>query len=123
MSTLAVIKSLADETRLRVVGLLEHAGSLCACEIETLLGLNQSNASRHLARLREAGVVNAVREGHWVHYSYADSSPTASIIRELLTAARAEDPTLRADMRRLLDYQSSEYSCETISGWADRQGS
>ena len=58
MSTLDVIKALADETRLRIVGVLEQTDSLCACEIESLLGINQSNASRHLGRLRAAGVVN-----------------------------------------------------------------
>jgi len=65
-----LLKALADETRLGIVALLAH-GELCVCHIESVLELSQPNASRHLAVLRNAGVVAARREGSWMYYRLA----------------------------------------------------
>ena len=100
-----------------MVALLERTETLCACEIEAVLGVNQSNASRHLARLRHAGIIDGDRQGHWVHYTFKRSSPYAPLIAQLLDSARAENPTFETDFQRLNDYQGSEFSCETIGEW------
>ncbi len=70
-----LFKALGDETRLRIVALLSH-GELCVCHLETALGLTQSTTSRHLAVLRNAGVVEPRREGAWVYYRLADQADT-----------------------------------------------
>ena len=59
---------LADPTRLRCVVLLQREGELCVCELVHALDLPQPKVSRHLALLREAGVVEDRRAGQWVHY-------------------------------------------------------
>jgi ArsR family transcriptional regulator, arsenate/arsenite/antimonite-responsive transcriptional repressor len=65
-----LFKALGDETRLRLVALLSH-GELCVCHLEQALELTQSNTSRQLAVLRNAGVVEPRREGSWVYYRLA----------------------------------------------------
>src|SRR2546421_11913982 len=65
-----LFKALGDETRLRIVALLSH-GELCVCHIEHALGISQPNASRHLATLRAAGIVEDRRAGNWVYYRLA----------------------------------------------------
>ena len=60
-------KALADETRLRILALLTH-GELCVCDLMAVLQLPQSTVSRHLAYLRNAGLVDDRRQGVWMYY-------------------------------------------------------
>jgi ArsR family transcriptional regulator, arsenate/arsenite/antimonite-responsive transcriptional repressor len=62
-----LFKALADETRLRLLNILNN-GDLCVCELETILNLSQPNASRHLKALKNAGLVGTHRAGQWIHY-------------------------------------------------------
>ncbi len=59
---------LSDETRLRCLLLMAREGELCVCELTHATGIAQPKVSRHLALLREAGVVRDRREGLWIHY-------------------------------------------------------
>ncbi len=60
--------ALANDTRLRSLMLLSRQPELCVCELTHALGLSQPHISRHLAQLREAGLVSDRREGVWVYY-------------------------------------------------------
>ena len=51
-----IFKALADENRIRILNLLRN-GSLCVCDIEAVLNINQSNASRHLNKLKTAKII------------------------------------------------------------------
>jgi ArsR family transcriptional regulator len=66
-----LFKALADGTRLRILGLL-LTGEVCVCDIHESLRIPQPKASRHLAYLRNAGLVEARREGLWMHYRLAE---------------------------------------------------
>jgi len=63
-----IFKALADETRLRILYLLQRR-ELCVCEIVKILDISQSKASRHLNYLKNAGLVEDRREGVWIYYS------------------------------------------------------
>jgi ArsR family transcriptional regulator len=65
-----LFKALADRTRLRILGLLLD-GEVCVCHIHESLDLPQPKTSRHLAYLRRAGLVEARKDGLWVHYRLA----------------------------------------------------
>jgi ArsR family transcriptional regulator len=64
----ALFSALANQTRLRCLMLLLDHGELCVCELTRALRLSQPHVSRHLALLREGGLVRDRREGLWVHY-------------------------------------------------------
>jgi ArsR family transcriptional regulator, arsenate/arsenite/antimonite-responsive transcriptional repressor len=100
-----LFKALGDPTRLRVVALLTH-GELCVCHIEAALGLPQPTVSRHLAVLRNGGVVATRREGTWVYYRLAPQldAVVKGQLRALVSVfgGRAD---LRADVKRLLQSQ------------------
>lgn len=68
---LRTFKALGDSTRLKIVKLLSGADEVCVCEIMSSLGLNQAAASKALGVLKKAGIVNARRDGRWMHYSMA----------------------------------------------------
>lgn len=63
-----IFKALSDETRLTIMGLVFRHGHLCVCEVEQILGISQSKASRHLRYLRGAGVLEDARDGLIVNY-------------------------------------------------------
>jgi ArsR family transcriptional regulator len=97
-----LFKALGDETRLRIVALLSH-GELCVCHIQEALGLSQPNASRQLAVLRAAGIVEDRREGNWVYYRLLPQGDEACDRQlEALVQAFAERDVLRRDVRKLL---------------------
>jgi ArsR family transcriptional regulator len=80
-----VLKALADPTRVRIVGLLA-GGEICVCHIHDTLKIPQSKASRHLAYLRRAGLVEAEKRGLWVYYRLAPG--TDGVVQALLDAAQ-----------------------------------
>ncbi|MGA0368428.1 MAG: ArsR/SmtB family transcription factor [Kiritimatiellia bacterium] len=65
---LSVYKCLCDETRLRILNLLQ-VSPLCVCHIQHLLDISQVNASRHLSYLRRHGMVETSRFQNWTIYS------------------------------------------------------
>jgi ArsR family transcriptional regulator len=84
MKELATLfKALADESRLRILNLLIKSGELCVCDIEATTGFTQTKVSRHLAYLKEAGLVRDRRQGLWMLYSIA--RPRSEEQRHLLT--------------------------------------
>jgi len=60
--------ALADQTRLRLL-LQMYGGEVCVGDFADALGDSQPKISRHLAYLRNAGIVDTRRNGKWVHYS------------------------------------------------------
>lgn len=65
------LKALAHPTRLAIIESL-RGGEKCVCKILPELGLEQSNASQHLAKMRERGVLDSRRAGNSVYYSVKD---------------------------------------------------
>ncbi len=67
MDLIAIYKCLCDQTRLRLVHLLTQ-GPLCVCHLQSILGAPQVAVSKHLAYLRERGVVESQRHEQWMIY-------------------------------------------------------
>lgn len=95
----AIFKALSDETRLRIIKLLEQ-GELCVCDITAALDMVQPKVSFHLSALKEAGLIKDRKQGKWVHYSLNDKD---LFIRMLLVSAceRMEGATVATDRKRL----------------------
>jgi ArsR family transcriptional regulator len=62
--------ALSDQTRLRLLNLMKN-GEICVCYLQEVLKTNQPKISRHLAYLKRAGLVEARRDGKWMHYRLA----------------------------------------------------
>lgn len=65
----AFFSALSNDIRLRCLMLLQIEGELCVCELTHALTLSQPMISRHLALLRDAGLVSDRRMGQWIYYS------------------------------------------------------
>ena len=96
-----LFKALADATRLRILGLL-LTGEICVCHIHESLKIPQPKASRHLAYLRRAGLVETRRDGLWVHYRMATvADPVLGAIAAAVRHALTHVEVVRRDAVRL----------------------
>ncbi len=84
-------KTLADETRARIALLVTREKELCVCELTCALGVSQPKISRHLALLRESGLLADRRQGQWVYYRLHPDLPdwVIAILKTLLDAHSA----------------------------------
>ena len=82
-----IYAALADPTRLRILSLLAE-DEICVCHIHASLDVPQPTASRHLAYLRKSGLVEARRDGIWMHYRLAkiDNPVVAQVVKAALHA-------------------------------------
>lgn len=68
-------KMMADEIRLRCLLLIARQGELSVCELVTALAEPQPKISRHLAQMRNHGLLRTRRQDQWIFYSVADDLP------------------------------------------------
>jgi DNA-binding transcriptional ArsR family regulator len=91
-----------DETRLRILKLLEH-GELCVCHIMWVLEMGQSRISRHMSILKQAGLVTDRRQGKWVYYCLSTGQHTTDTdsVLDYLRARLNDHLLVQRDQRRL----------------------
>jgi len=106
-----LFKAFADETRLRLLGLLSR-GELCVCDLMKVLGAPQSKVSQHLAALRSAGLVTARREGRWKHYALAKPAGRVHVkLVACLSECFSEMDVLRRDQEKLRKILRAKEGC------------
>jgi len=95
-------KCLSDDTRLRCITLLQKEGKLCVCELTTALELSQPKISRHLASLRQCGLLLDSREGQWVFYQINPILPewASPLLVDALHAVQSSE-VFESDLQRL----------------------
>jgi ArsR family transcriptional regulator len=114
MNLIPIMKALGDETRLRILNLL-NTGELCVCEIEYLLDINQSNASRHLNKLAVINLIKYEKRALYVYYSInkkvLEEYPFLSIFfsKEINKLDKC-----KVDLERLDKYKESGITCEEL---------
>jgi ArsR family transcriptional regulator, arsenate/arsenite/antimonite-responsive transcriptional repressor len=98
-----VFSILSDPTRLRALMLIQSEGEVCVCELTHALQVSQPKVSRHLALMRDAGIVEPRRDGPWMHYRLSHSLPEwARRIVETSHAQLSNFAIFGLDARRLL---------------------
>lgn len=99
---LAITKALADESRLRSIGLLDGR-ELCLCQIVEVLGLAPSTVSKHMSILQQARLVESRKEGRWTYFRLADEESSA-MVHEAIAFVQAgikQDRQGKADQKQL----------------------
>ena len=116
LQTVNYFKCLSDETRLRCMLLLHREGELCVCEITQALDLSQPKISRHLAQLRQCGLLSDHKKGQWVYYKINPVLPEwlRAFLKETLTVVQ-ENSVFQQDilrLQRIADRPGEEKFCE-----------
>ena len=115
-----LFKTLSDQTRVRILALLERK-PLVVQELMEVLGMAQSRVSRHLAILRETGLLEDKRDGTFISYRFV--LPEQGVWADawkLVRTALEDDPTAQRD-RALLE-RVLESRSEAKQGFFDSVG-
>ncbi|QTL97583.1 metalloregulator ArsR/SmtB family transcription factor [Iocasia frigidifontis] len=114
MDLVEIVKALSHENRIRILNLLKQQ-ELCVCELESILDVNQSNASRHLSKLKHERLINSKQRAQWVYYSINEDLFSEHIfLKNILDELDSLD-ICQGDNQRLKKYQASGLSCEELS--------
>lgn len=109
-----IFKSLADETRLRLLVLLQGGNEYCVCDLMQALDMPQSTVSRHLAYLKRNGWLQDRRGGVWMYYSLHNAMEAFLQAQLLLVISNlADSAQCRTDRQRLATYLQNKdaHSC------------
>ncbi|RAK04211.1 ArsR family transcriptional regulator [Halanaerobium saccharolyticum] len=114
MEITEVLKALAHENRIRILNLL--AGSeLCVCELENIMQVTQSNASRHLSKLKQVDLIKGRKRAQWIYYSLnQDLLAEHKFLKNLIEEEIKDWSVAKEDKLRLEKYNASSLSCETL---------
>ncbi|HUJ18352.1 MAG TPA: metalloregulator ArsR/SmtB family transcription factor [Nitrospirota bacterium] len=109
----SLFKALSDETRLRIVKLLEQ-GELCVCDIVAALAMAQSKVSFHLGVLKEAGFIQDRKQGKWIHYRLNDSDMLKRLLM-LSVIERISEDAMKEDKKRLALFKKEKTAKAVIT--------
>lgn len=104
-------KALSEPVRLRIFNLLLQREALCVCDLVTVLSLGQSTVSRHLAYLKNAGIVSAYRDGTWMNYKLINDNLNAVEITHLKSLFESY-PEMQQDLDALIKYEKTPRNCK-----------
>lgn len=93
------LRAAGEPTRLRLLALCA-ARELSVSDIAQIVGQSEPRVSRHLKILGEAGLIERLRQGQWVHYALARSGPAAGFVQGLLGQLDRADQMLAQDRER-----------------------
>jgi len=113
MDLIQIYQCFCDRTRLRILHLLTKS-SLCVCHFQNILGEPQVKISKHLAYLRDRGMVTTRREQNWIIYSLPGQR-AEELKRNLkcLQDCVQTDPVFKRDMAKL--FKLAKKCCEPLS--------
>lgn len=90
MGPVELFKIMSDPLRLRILMLIEDEKALTVGDLVSVLEMSQPKVSRHLALLRDGGVLDTQREGQWIFYHFSDALP--SWVKHTLATVRNGNP-------------------------------
>ena len=110
--TAKVFKALSDETRIRILKMLEGR-PLCVCEIQHVLKGSQPNVSHHLKTLSEAGLVESKKDGLWIDYRLSDkpATPLHAAALSLVKKSLDQEPVVKKDRTIVKSVDRIEITC------------
>jgi DNA-binding transcriptional ArsR family regulator len=105
---IAWLRAAGEPSRLRLLALCDQ-GDLSVSDLAQALGQSEPRVCRHLRILSEAGLIERLRNGQWVHYRLTASGPASSFVKGLLARLDRADPVFTRDLdRALVDSDSSK---------------
>jgi DNA-binding transcriptional ArsR family regulator len=98
---IAWLRAAGEPSRLRLLALCDQ-GDLSVSDLAQAVSQSEPRVCRHLRILSEAGLIERVRNGQWVHYRLTPSPAAASFVKGLLAQLDRGDPVFARDMDRAL---------------------
>lgn len=115
MTVIETFKILSDTNRLRILNLL-YDRELCVCELEYILGISQSNLSKHLRLMSNAGFLESRRENKFAYYRIQEAVLAEHpFLKTVFEIELKEEIFLTEELSKLEKYQESDLTCQNIS--------
>ncbi len=108
-----LLKALADKNRLRILGLLTHK-DYCVCELAYVLKITQPSVSKHLKKMKLAGLIDSRQEGLWTTYYLVDFKKVdeTKMLHSLLNLL-SKNPQVLKDIRLAKTITRDELCCNS----------
>jgi ArsR family transcriptional regulator len=114
MDLVQILKAIGDDSRIRILNILK-GGELCVGEIEHVLGMTQSNVSRHLTKLSSLKIISYAKKAQWVFYKLNEGTlEEYPFIKELMEVELNKIDQCRKDIEKLICYKQSGMTCEQL---------
>lgn len=115
MEIVEIFKALSDESRVRIINILKSK-KMCVCDIESILQLPQANVSRHLARLKTAGIIKSEKKSQWVYFWISEEClEKHSFIKKIFKKDLNEEIFIK-DREKMEKYFKEKRECKTEKG-------
>lgn len=105
-----ILKACADKNRIRILKLLERQ-KMCVCELAFVLGITQPSVSRHLKKLKKAGLIEIEQDSFWTNYFIKPRNPYAKTILSLMQKWLNEDDMVRRDLIKVKKADRTKLCC------------
>ncbi len=115
MEIIEIFKALSDESRIRIFNILK-VKKMCVCDIESVLELPQANVSRHLSRLKSAGLIKSEKKAQWVYFWINEEFlEKHTFIKKIFKKDLNEEIFIR-DREKLEKYLKQKKACKVEKG-------
>ena len=112
MDIVEMLKAMGDEIRLRILNLL-YKQTLCVCDLEEILNISQSNASRHISMLRRTGLVTGQKQAQWIFYRVDENVlEQHEFVQKFLDTELDKNKQCVKDMERMKTYRQTGGGCQ-----------
>jgi len=105
------LKALADNKRLRILKMLEKQ-KMCVCELAFVLGITQPSVSRHLKKLKKAGLIECEQNGFWTDYFIVRSGKYVNILTQHLKNWCNDDAVVLQDLKKARTTDRQKLCCK-----------
>jgi len=104
-------KALADKNRIRILKLLEKK-KMCVCELAFVLGMTQPNISKHLKKLKQAGLIRDEQEGFWTNYFLNKANNQYNkILMANMRSWLNDDQIIKRDLKKAKNINRTKLCC------------
>lgn len=106
-----IYNMLSDKNRLRILKMLEYK-PMCVCELTYVLGIRQPSVSRHLKKLKEAGLIGSRQDSHWSEYFIQRRGDEyGRMIMGNLSGWLNEGPVINEDLKKAAQADRNKICC------------
>lgn len=106
-----IFKIFADKNRIRILKLLEQR-KMCVCELAFILKVTQPSISRHLKKMKKAGLVSDERDKFWTNYYLVKDSAHGKALMNCLKKWLVKDTTVQSDLARMKIVNRTRLCCQ-----------
>lgn len=95
-----LFKIFSDKNRLRIFKLLER-NKMCVCELAHVIGVTQPSISRHLKKMKDAGLIDSEQDGFWTNYYLRKGNPSQESVLRCVKSLLNDDEMIKRDLETI----------------------